>query len=338
LFHTLKETVMKKRFAINLIAACAIITPATGLLSIANAQTKLKWAHVYETGEPYHKWAVWAGEELKKRTNGKYEIQVFPASSLGKETDINQGLQLGTVDMIYTGASFAARSFPRLAVSYYPFTFRDADHVIAYSKSDVFKELIEGYKKATNGNTVTALTYYGVRHSTSNKAFKNCDEMKGLKMRVPDAPAYTALPRACGANPTPIAFAEVYLALQNGTVDAQENPLPTIEAKKFYEVQKNIILTGHIADALLTIVAPGVLAKMSPAEQKALADVTQEAAVNATNDIRKREGELVDEFKKKGVNIITVDRGEFQQRVLKAIDFASMGLDKKDWDRVTALK
>ena len=328
---------MKKQIAIKNVAAYALLILATGTFGIANAQTKLKWAHVYETSEPYHKWSVWAADEFKKRTNGKYEIQVFPASSLGKETEINQGLQLGTVDIILTGASFASNSFPRLAVSYYPFTFRDADHVIAYGKSDIFKELTEGYKKAT-GNTVTALTYYGARHATSNKLFKTCDEMKGIKMRVPDSPAYTALPRACGANPTPIAFAEVYLALQNGTVDAQENPLPTIEAKKFYEVQKNIILTGHISDALLTVVAPGLMGKLTPAEQKLLADITQEAAVSATNDIRKREGELVDEFKKKGINVVTVDRNDFQQRVLKAITFESMKLDKKDWDRVVGLK
>ena len=328
---------MKKRLAIKTIAAYALFIGATGIFGIANAQTKLKWAHVYETSEPYHKWSVWAADEFKKRTNGKYEIQVFPASSLGKETEINQGLQLGTVDIILTGASFASNSFPRLAVSYYPFTFRDADHVIAYSKSDIFKELTEGYKKAT-GNTVTALTYYGARHATSNKLFKTCDEMKGIKMRVPDSPAYTALPRACGANPTPIAFAEVYLALQNGTVDAQENPLPTIEAKKFYEVQKNIILTGHISDALLTVISPGLMGKLTLAEQKLLADITQEAAVSATNDIRKREGELVEEFKKKGINVVTVDRNDFQQRVLKAITFESMKLDKKDWDRVVGLK
>jgi tripartite ATP-independent transporter DctP family solute receptor len=321
---------MSKRYTLKAIAASALMATLATLPGLAQAQTKLKWAHVYETSEPYHKWSVWAAEEFKKRTNGKYEIQVFPASSLGKESDINQGLQLGTVDMILTGASFASNSFPRLAVSYYPFTFRDADHVIAYGKT-------EGYKKAT-GNTVTALTYYGARHATSNKLFKNCDEMKGIKMRVPDSPAYTALPRACGANPTPIAFAEVYLALQNGTVDAQENPLPTIEAKKFFEVQKNIILTGHISDALLTVVSPGLMGRLSPAEQKLLADITQEAAVNATNDIRKREGELVEEFKKKGNNVVTVDRADFQQRVLKAISFESMKLDKKDWDRVIAIK
>lgn len=328
---------MSKRLTFKLIATCALFAAAAAPFGVAQAQTKLKWAHVYETSEPYHKWSVWAADEFKKRTNGKFEIQVFPASSLGKESDINQGLQLGTVDIILTGASFASNSYPRLAVSYYPFTFRDADHVIKYGKSAVFKELTEGYKKVT-GNTVTALTYYGARHATSNKLFKTCEEMKGLKMRVPDSPAYTALPRACGANPTPIAFAEVYLALQNGTVDAQENPLPTIEAKKFYEVQKNIILTGHISDALLTVISPTALAKMSPADQKLFAEISQEAAEHATNDIRKREGELVDVFKKKGINVVTVDRKDFQQHVLKAITFESMKLDKKDWDRIQAIK
>ena len=328
---------MIKRHALKTLAACAALAATLAVPGLAQAQTKLKWAHVYETSEPYHKWSVWAADEFKKRTNGKYEIQVFPASSLGKESDINQGLQLGTVDIILTGASFASNSFPRLAVSYYPFTFRDADHVIKYGQSDVFRELTDGYKKAT-GNTVTALTYYGARHATSNKLFTNCDQMKGLKMRVPDSPAYTALPRACGANPTPIAFAEVYLALQNGTVDAQENPLPTIEAKKFFEVQKNIILTGHIADALLTVVSPSTMNRMNAAEQKLFADISREAAVNATNEIRKREGELADEFRKKGINVVTVDRNDFQQRVLKAITFESMKLDKRDWDRIIAIK
>ena len=93
---------MKKRFAIQLVAACVLATGAAGTLGLAQAQTKLKWAHVYETSEPFHKNALWAAEEIKKRTNGRYDVQVFPASSLGKESDINQGLTLGTVDIIYT--------------------------------------------------------------------------------------------------------------------------------------------------------------------------------------------------------------------------------------------
>ncbi|HEX7892086.1 MAG TPA: sialic acid TRAP transporter substrate-binding protein SiaP [Ramlibacter sp.] len=325
---------MNKRLTLKLIAACALAAAAA---APAMAQTKLKWAHVYETSEPYHKWSVWAADEIKKRTSNRYEIQVFPASTLGKESDINQGLQLGTVDIIISGASFAARSFPRIGVGYYPYTFRDADHLLKYARSDVFKELADGYKAKTGIQTVS-VTYYGARHSTSNKLFKNCDEMKGVKMRVPDVPAYMALPRACGANPTPIAFAEVYLALQNGTVDAQENPLPTIEAKKFYEVQKNIILTGHILDSLVTQVGPHVWNKLSDADKKIFTDVMQEAATNATNDIKKRETELVTEFRKKGINVVEVDRNAFRDRIVKAVDMSTMGYDKKDWDRIQAIK
>jgi TRAP-type C4-dicarboxylate transport system substrate-binding protein len=107
---------MIKRNALKAIAFGAALAASLGLSGLAQAQTKLKWAHVYETSEPYHKWSVWAADEFKKRTNGKYEIQVFPASSLGKESDINQGLQLGTVDIILTGASCASNSYPRLAV------------------------------------------------------------------------------------------------------------------------------------------------------------------------------------------------------------------------------
>src|SRR5205807_4239585 len=84
---------------------------AFALAATASAQTKLKWAHVYETSEPYHTAAVWAAAEIKKRTNGRYDVEVFPASTLGKETDINQGLTLGTVDIIYTGQLFAGRTY-----------------------------------------------------------------------------------------------------------------------------------------------------------------------------------------------------------------------------------
>ncbi|MCL4746000.1 MAG: sialic acid TRAP transporter substrate-binding protein SiaP [Burkholderiaceae bacterium] len=322
-----------KGFTTIAAVSIALLAPAGQAL----AQTKLKWAHVYETSEPYHKWSVWAAEEIKKRSNGKFDVQVFPASSLGKETDINQGLQLGTVDMIISGPSFAARSYPRLGIAYYPFIFRDGDHLLAYSKSPVFQEMVDGFRQKT-GIQITAYTYYGARHTTSNREFKDCAGMKNLKIRVPDVPAYMATPKSCGANPTPIAFAEVYLALQNGTVEAQENPLTTIEAKKFYEVQKHIMLTGHIVDGLVTQIAPHVWSKLNDAEKKLFTDITREAAANATNDIKKRESELADEFRKKGLNIVNVDRKSFQDAVLKTVTVESMGFDRKDFDRIQAIK
>ncbi|MBL8346831.1 MAG: sialic acid TRAP transporter substrate-binding protein SiaP [Rubrivivax sp.] len=328
---------MKRTLFLQSMLATAALALAGGFSSAAFAQTKLKWAHVYETSEPYHTESVWAAEEIKKRTNGKFEIQVFPASSLGKETDINQGMQLGTVDMIISGPSFAARSYPRLGIAYYPFIFRDGDHLLAYSKSDVFKEMIEGFRAKT-GIQILAYTYYGARHTTAQAAFTNCAGMKGMKIRVPDVPAYRATPEACGANPTPIAFAEVYLALQNKTVDAQENPLTTIEAKKFYEVQKHIMLTGHIVDGLTTQVAPHVWTKLSDAEKKIFTDVALEAAARATAQIKKREAELVAEFKKKGLGVHEVDRKSFVDAVLKTKPVESMGFDKKDYDRIVGIK
>lgn len=319
------------------IAFALLATAALAAGGPASAQQKLKWAHVYETSEPYHTESVWAAAEIKKRTNGKFDIEVFPASSLGKETDINQGMLLGTVDMIISGPSFAARSYPRLGIAYYPFIFRDADHLIAYSKSPVFAEMVEEFRKKT-GIQITAYTYYGARQTTSNRAFSDCAGMKGLKIRVPDVPAYTATPKSCGANPTPIAFAEVYLALQNGTVEAQENPLTTIEAKKFYEVQKAIMMTSHIVDGLTTQVAPHVWNKLTPDEQKIFVEVTREAAARATDKIKKREAELTEEFRKKGLQIVPVNRQTFVDAVLKNAPVESMGFTRADYDKIVAIK
>ncbi len=303
----------------------------------ALSQTKLKWAHVYETSEPFHTESVWDAQEFAKRTNNKYQIEVFPASQLGKETDINQGLTLGSVDVIISGSSFAARSHPPIGVTYYPFTFKSPEHLLAYTKSDIYKELTKGYEEKT-GHVITATTYYGTRHTTSNRAIKNCSDMKGLKMRVPDVPAYLAMPRSCGANTTPIAFAEVYLALQNGTVEAQENPLTTIEAKKFYEVQKHIVLTGHIVDHLNTVVAKGTWAKFSDAEKKIFIEVSQEAAARATGKIKADEQKLVQFFKDKGLTVTEINRQEFLDAVGKGVTFEQFGYRKVDWDKIQAVK
>jgi tripartite ATP-independent transporter DctP family solute receptor len=287
--------------------------------------------------EPFHIWSVWAAQEIGKRTNGRYQIDVFPASQLGKETDINQGLKLGTVDIIISGSSFAARDYPPIGVGYYPFTFRDADHLLKYAKSDVFAELAKGYEDKS-GNKITALNYYGTRHTSSNRPIAKCPDMKGLKMRVPDVPAYLAMPRSCGANTTPIAFAEVYLALQNGTVEAQENPLTTIEAKKFFEVQKHIVLTGHIVDHLNTVVSGKTWKSLSDADKKIFTEVTQEAAAKSTADIIKREKELEGEFKQKGLTVTAIDRAEFLDAVNKNTTFEQFGYRKSDWEKIQAIK
>ena len=319
---------------VKLTAAVAALALAAGM---AQAQTKLKFAHVYEVSEPYHTAALWAADEIAKRTSNRYTIEVFPASTLGKESDINQGLTLGTVDIIYTGQLFAARNYGPIAIGGAPYMFRDFNHWKAYGSSPLFQEITEGYRKKS-GNKVVAITYYGERHVTSNKEIRTPTDMKGLKIRVPDAPLYTMFPRAVGANPTPIAFAEVYLALQSGTVDAQENPLPTIEAKKFYEVQKYIVLTGHITDALLTIIGGPTWNKLSDGDKKIFETVFKEAAARGTSAIIENEKRLSTEFEKRGKTVIKVDHTPFRDATVKLHNGPDATWDKATYDKLQALK
>jgi tripartite ATP-independent transporter DctP family solute receptor len=303
----------------------------------ASAETTLKWAHVYEVSEPYHTCAVAASDKLKAATEGRYSIEVFPASSLGKEVDINEGLGLGTVDIIYTGQLFAGRSYGPIAIGGAPYMFRDYDHWDKYRNSGLFGELAKGYADAS-GNHITSMTYYGERHVTSNKPIDKPEDMAGLKIRVPNAPLYMMFPKATGANPTPIAFAEVYLALQQGTVDAQENPLPTIQAKKFYEVQNHINLTGHITDALLTIVGGPTWGKLDDADKQALETVLDETAVCATDQIIASEKALVQWFKDQGVDVREVDRGPFREATMKLHNSEDATWDQATYDKLQAIK
>src|SRR6476619_1434044 len=303
----------------------------------AQAQTKLKWAHVYETAEPYNNNALWAADEIKKRTNGRYEIGVVPASQLGNDNQINEGLGLGTVDIIYTGASFAGSIHKPLAITGAPFILRDFDHWKAYRDSQLFRDLANGYDDKTR-HKVVAILYYGQRHVTANKAINKPEDMKGMKLRVPPAPLFLMFTKSVGANATPIAFAEVYLALQQGTVDGQENPLPTIMAKKFYEVQSHIMLTGHITESLLTIVGTHVWAKLTDDEKKICEEVLTEAANKATGAIRASEQKLVDEFKKLGKNVVEVDRAAFRAAALPLHNDGSGGWSQAEYDALQAVK
>jgi tripartite ATP-independent transporter DctP family solute receptor len=318
------------------LVAAAIAIPA--MTVGAQAAETLKWAHVYETSTPYHKWALWAADQVKAKTDGRYEIQVFPAASLGKENQINEALSLGTVDMIYTGSTFVGRVHGDLAIPSAPFMLRDFDHFNAYADSALFREMGDAYK-AKSGHQIVSLTYYGRRMVTSNKPVRTPADMKGMKLRVPPAPLFQMFTESVGANATPIAFSEVYLALSQGAVDGQENPLPTIQFKKFYEVQKNISLTGHIIDSLVTVVSGNRWNAMSDADKEAIASILKEAAAGAGKDILKAENELVQWFKDQGVNVIEdVDREAFREAAMKVHNGQHASWSKDVYDRFQAIR
>ena len=321
-----------RRAALGAVVAASLVAGNAAL-----AQEVLKFGHVYETSTPYHAAALKVAEEFSEATEGRYSIEVFPASQLGKEAALNEALSLGTIDIIYTGVAFLGQSYPPIGISDFPFTLRDFDHWKAYSQSELFGDLSQEYTSIT-GNQVVAMTYYGSRHVTSNKPIMTPEDMVGLKIRTPNAPAYQLFPEVTGANPTPMAFSEVYLALQQGVVDAQENPLPTIQFKKFYEVQSNINLTGHITNSLVTLISPSTASKLSDEDLAALKTAIQSAAEWASDEIVASEGNLADWFREQGVTVNEVDRGPFIAAVSPALTSAEMPWDASIYEKLQAIK
>ena len=304
----------------------------------AQAQTRLRWAHVYETNEAYHTEALWAAQQIQERTSNRWSIEVFPASALGNEPTINQGLALGTVDMIYTGVAFAGATFKPISIGNAPYVFRDYGHFTAYRNSDLLREMMAGYNRQSGNNALT-LTYYGERHVTANRSVMKPEDMRGMKLRVPQAPLFLMFTRSVGANATPIAFAEVYLALQQGTVDGQENPLPTIQAKKFYEVQSHISLTGHITESLLTILSGSTWRRLNDADKATFTAVLKEASDRATNAIRTAELALPPWFEQQGKTVQHPDRAAFRAVAAPLHNDAAAGAGwtREQYDRLQAI-
>ena len=321
------------------VALASAVTLALGLAAgPAVAQTKLKWAHVYETSEPFHT-RVGLGRATRSRSapTAATRSTVFPASQLGKETDINQGLTLGTVDIIISGSSFAARSYPPIGVTYFPSS--SATPTTSWPTPRATSS--RSWPRATRrrAGTRSSPSPITARANHREQPIKTCADMKGLKIRVPDVPAYLAMPRACGANTTPIAFAEVYLALQNGTVEAQENPLNTIEAKKFYEVQKHIVLTGHIVDHLNTVVSKQLWDKLSRRRPQDL-HRGRAGGCRARDqaDPGASRSSSCSSSRTRACRSPRWTRHDFIAPSQKNVTFEQFGYRKDDWDRIQAIQ
>ena len=319
-------------------------TKAAAVVALLAAQPvvceaeEFTFAHVYEVDSIYHEWALWAADQVAERTEGRHSVEVFPASSLGKENEIFEGLSIGTIDMTYTGSFYASDFHGPMAISSAPYMFRDLDHWKAYRASPMFAEIATGFE-AASGHEVLGLTYYGARHVTANQALPDPASMEGIKMRVPNARMYLLFPESVGANPTPIDFSEVYLALQQGVVDAQENPLPTILAKRFYEVQSHIMLTGHLMDSIVTIMSGPAWADLSEEDRRVFSEIYAEAAEGATEDVAQAEARLAEEFETvHGLTVVEVDRAPFREAMRPLLTGGDLPWTPEQVEQVQAIE
>jgi TRAP-type C4-dicarboxylate transport system substrate-binding protein len=267
-------------------------------------------------------------------------IETYLGGNLFKQGTELVALQRGNLEMGNIAPQDISNQIPAWSVLTSAYLFRDAAHLRTFFDSDVgaeFKQMAEDQL----GIRILGPTYFGARHVglISDKEIKTPADMAGIKLRMPGGDAWQFLGTSIGANPTPMAYAEVYTGLQTGAIDGQDNPLPNVENMKFYEVMKQVVLTSHLVGFDLLVISKTAWDAMTP-EQQAEFDAAAKVAIDFSQEEHlAREAELVERFKSAGLNIYEPDLEAFrtfaQQKYLES-DLA------KDWpegvvDRINAL-
>jgi tripartite ATP-independent transporter DctP family solute receptor len=289
----------------------ALATFAAALPFNAHAQaTKLTLGHGAAPGNPRHEAAVLFADRVKAKTNGRIEIQVAHSAQLGDDAAMITALRSGTLDISANSQGAIANVVPEYAAIGLPFLFSDVQKAWQLLDGPIGADL----SKLTAAKGMVVLGYWdnGIRHVTNSKrAIKAPGDLKGLKIRTPPDAMTVDIMQALGADTQQIKFAELYVALQQGVVDGQENPLANIASAKLYEVQKYLTLTGHKYETNPFVMSKRSWDKLSPADQKIFTEAAAEATQVQRKLSKEADDKLIAELKGKGVQIDTVDRKAF---------------------------
>jgi tripartite ATP-independent transporter DctP family solute receptor len=289
----------------------------------AAAQTTLKMNIAIAQNSHYGVAIDTFAREIEKRTDGRYKIQNFYSGALGAERESIEALQLGTLDLTMTSTGPVPNFVPDVAILDIPFLFRDYAQARAVLDGPIGQDLLQKFE--AKGIHALAWGENGFRNMTNSKhPVVVPEDLKGLKMRTMENPVHIQAYRAFGIIPTPMAFTEVFTALQQGTVDGQENPLSVITAAKLDQVQKYLTLTGHVYSPALILMGKAQWDKLSAADKQIFNDAAK-IAVKANRDrIDDDEKKAVADLRAKGMQVVeNVDKAKFQAAL--APTFAEFG-------------
>jgi tripartite ATP-independent transporter DctP family solute receptor len=276
----------------------------------AAGQTEIKFGHVGEPGSLFDRTA----QEFAKRANdklaGKAKVVVFGSSQLGGDTELLKKLKLGTVDLALPSTVMSSQ-VPPFGLFEMPYVVKDRKHMARIREEIVVPTLIPAAEKA--GYRILGVWENGERHITNSKRpIVKPEDLQGLKLRVPQGAWRVKMFQAYGANPSPMAFSEVFVALQTGVMDAQENPFAQIYPAKFHEVQKYLSLTGHVyTPAYLT--AGASWARLPADVQRGLADTAKEMQDVALRMAGELDGDFLAKLKAAGMQVNEADKNAFIQ-------------------------
>jgi tripartite ATP-independent transporter DctP family solute receptor len=239
-------------------------------------------------------------------------------ATLFKQNTELTAIARGNLEMSITSAQELAKLIPEWSVFTAGYLLRDSDHQQKVFNGSIGQEF---YKMAEDklGIKLLGVMYFGKRHLNlrTDKKVMTPDDMAGVKLRMPGTDAWQFLGKALGANPTPMAFTEVYTGLQTGAIDGQDNPLPTDKDRKFYEVTKQIILTGHLADMNFLALSKKVWDSLTPAQQSQMQDAASDAMQVISINVEAQEALLEDFFRKEGLQVYTPNVEAFRSRAQK---------------------
>jgi tripartite ATP-independent transporter DctP family solute receptor len=281
----------------SLLAAAAIGLSSTA----AMAQTTLRFAHINSPGEVAHDLYFEFAANVEKKSGGKLKIRVFPSEQLGKEIDLLQQLKSGALDISAASMPTASALVPAFEIPSAPFLWTDWKEAETIIRGPAMQPVFDELRDKHNILPLAKIWYWGWRNFTfATKEVRTPQEMAGLKVRVPESPIWVEMVRGFGAAPTPIPFGEVYTALQQKTVDGQENPIPTIFGRKFYEVQGVLSMTRHMVQNNMVLINKNSLAKLSPEHQKLLMDEAEALSAKNTQMQQGLEVSQLEQIRKSG--------------------------------------
>jgi TRAP-type transport system periplasmic protein len=310
----------------NLLRRTALVAAlaCTGSISFAQSAIKLTLGHGAAPGNPRHEASVKFADTVKAKTNGRIEIQVAHSSQLGDDAAMVTALRSGTLDMSANSQGAVSAVVPEYGALGLPFLFGDITKAWQLLDGPIGKELAE--KSAAKGMVVLGYWDNGIRHiSNSKRPIKTPADVKGLKLRTPPDAVTVDIVQALGGDAQQIKFSELYVALQQGVVDGQENPLTNIASAKLYEVQKYISLTGHKYESTPFLMGKRAWDKLSAADQQVFMAAATEATQLQRKLSKEADDKLVAEIRAKGVQIDSVDRAPFVQATKTVYDKWSTG-------------
>jgi tripartite ATP-independent transporter DctP family solute receptor len=301
----------------------------------AGGDTELSFAHSYTTDHPHHRCGVQVIADKINEQDLGITVEVFPNSQLGPDADRFTSVMEGDIDMDLQGASALSATYEPIGVFDSAYVVDGPDHLFEFFDSDESLPMQQDFLEQTQ-TRILGPFYFGMRHFTANQPIRAPEDLEGLRMRFADSPVYLRNAEALGASATPVAFEEVFLSLQQGVIDGQENPIPTIASLNLPEVQSHVSLSAHQTGSQFVIVSDTVWQRLSTEQQEALQTAVDETREENRACIEEDEQTYVDEWTSSGDMAIVddVDREAFRSRALDFFDQNIQGQERELYDAI----